>query len=226
MINIRKNVFETNSSSSHSLVYTINEVGSDLKINTPDIDYNVDLYNFYGDNPQKGILGICFGSYGWDGDPCSNFRTKLSYLLTQICHGYGFTYYADKNTEIKIKSQKDWDKVIDNYVMKDSNVLKVLDFIKEKCPNIKEFKFYWYNPEQTHRIEYDYEWYKREKCIENNFKIPNINSKFFKEYKYSKYLIGFGGIDHQSIGTINSSIDLEKYLFDDNLWVIITNDNR
>lgn len=236
MIKIRQNIFETNSSSSHSLVYKVNSCTGELAESK--LNHDIQLYDFYKDDPKNGILAIHFGDYGWVGDPCDDFRSKLSYLMTQTVHGFGMTYYGNQYdesgkkiegaNEIKILTQDQWDDVIDNYVLKDPNVIRILDFIKEKCPNIKGFKFYWYNTEHDWDLEEDY---KRYYDLDYNAKIDyKLTDKFFhdymSEYGGEKYLIGFGGVDHQSAGLVYGIDYLDKYLFDNNFKVIITNDNR
>lgn len=222
MIQIRHSIFETNSSSTHALVYRASS--RTAVVREPDKNYNVNLYGFYGDDEKNGILAVWFGTYNWDGDPCKHFRTKLAYLLTQAVSGWNFTY-NDRvtDTEIKIKTQKDWDNVIENYVMKQPEIVRILDFIKEKCPNIKGFKFYWYNPQDDWELEHLYRDYKEEHNIKNKLKVPKFGDKFFEEHY--DYAIGFGEVDHQSWGYLSGIEDLDTYLFDDNMWVIITNDN-
>ena len=233
MIQIRKGVFETNSSSSHSLVYRADSrTGKNKK---SDKNYNINLYDFYGDDPENGILAVSFGCYNWNGDPCTHFRTKLAYLLTQTVRGSGFEYWGNElgyDNAIKIKNQEDWDNVIENYVMKDPEILRILDFIKSKCPQIKGFKFYWYDTTDLWDLEHDYRYYKERHNIKNDLKIPPMSDSFFQNYSHDifekngcDYLIGFGGADHQSYGYLSGIKDLDTYLFDNNMWVIITNDN-
>lgn len=228
MIKIRKNVFETNSSSSHSLVYTVDSRTGET--DKPETTEDINLFDFYGDDPENGILGVQFGEFGWNGDPCSTFRTKLSYILTQIVGGYNFTIFRHGKKDIDIKNQKQWDKVINEIVLTNPEVIKVLECVKKHCPEIKGFKFYWYDISNRWSIKFDYERYKSIKHIENDIEIPEMTDPFWKDYEYgdgSKHMIGLGYIDHQSTGLVHGSMSfLEKYLFDNNLWVVITNDNR
>lgn len=227
MIKIRKNVFETNSSSSHSLVYEVNSRTGD--INKPDIDYDIHLYDFAGDDPKKGILAIHFGEYGWGSDPCDSFRSKLSYLMTQNIPGHGMEYYGNvyDKKEIRIETQEQWDEVIEKYVLTDPKIIKILDLIKEKCPHIKGFKFYWYDP-GSWDMEEDYKHYYNLRWDEKV--MYNLSDEFFHDFKHKfggdRYVIGFGYVDHQSSGLVYDINYIEKYLFDNNLKVIITNDNR
>lgn len=66
MVNIRRNVFETNSSSMHSLV-----------ISKKDKGYSYDL-----PVDSDGVLKIPFGEFGWGPDILQTPIKKLSYLIT------------------------------------------------------------------------------------------------------------------------------------------------
>lgn len=71
MKQIRSKVFETNSSSSHSLTVAPAEV--------------VDFSTFISkDQAKEGVLVVEYGEFGWEKDYHYDFRTKLSYLLTDI----------------------------------------------------------------------------------------------------------------------------------------------
>lgn len=71
MKQIRSKVFETNSSSSHSLTVAPAEV--------------VDFSTFISkEQAQGGVLVVEFGEFGWEKDYHYDFTTKLSYLLTDI----------------------------------------------------------------------------------------------------------------------------------------------
>lgn len=69
MINIRNSVFETNSSSSHSLVFSKKNRG-----------YSYDL-----PVDENGVLVIPYGEFGWGPDILKTPIEKLSYLITD--HG-------------------------------------------------------------------------------------------------------------------------------------------
>jgi len=238
MINVRKGVFETNSSSSHSLVIAADYDGN---AKAKELDYDVMLHSFYGDDEENGILAVGFGEYGWSGDPLTSFRDKLFYLLTQNVRGYGTRYYGadqdaeSENSDIKINSQADWDEVIDKYVSKDPYIIKVFDVIKAKCPDIKGFKFLWCNPKDVFDLADDYEDYLLNKDPEGyerpksrkETRLPAFDDPFFDKFENdNKYRICFGYVDHQSSGLLYRFEDIENFLFNDNLWVIITNDNR
>lgn len=66
MIQIRKNVFETNSSSTHSLVISKKDRG---------YDYNLPV-------DEDGILTISFGEFGWGPEILNTPLEKISYVIT------------------------------------------------------------------------------------------------------------------------------------------------
>ena len=65
MLKIRKNVFETNSSSTHSLVVSNKERSYDYELPV-----------------ENGVLTIPFGEFGWGPDILVDPIDKLSYLIT------------------------------------------------------------------------------------------------------------------------------------------------
>ena len=69
MIQIRKGVFETNSSSTHSITFS----GKELEENKMEIDYD-------------GYIHAKFGEFGWEVRSYYDQETKLSYLLTMAMH--------------------------------------------------------------------------------------------------------------------------------------------
>ena len=84
MKQIRKSVFETNSSSVHAIC----------------ISKNTDIYRYYV--PTELHFG--FGDFGWSFDKYDDIRTKASYLWTAIC-----SLYVDLESVELIKDKiKDW----------------------------------------------------------------------------------------------------------------------
>lgn len=75
---IRNCVFETNSSSMHSV----------------SVRDNRSINNYY--IPEK-VIKIKLGEYGWDGDPLCDFHDKLSYAMSMVLHTEypGFNIYDD-----------------------------------------------------------------------------------------------------------------------------------
>lgn len=160
---IRQNVFETNSSSMH----TVTIKG---KINI---------------NPNIYTTGDCIklelDEYGWSGDPCDDFRSKLAYALSMVLN----TEYPDYRYYYE-------DFIIDQEIMEGLDGYKlILDAINKYCP-----------------------------CA----KIIIKKRRGFYPYGY---------IDHQSYEYYHSlrdfledwNVDIERFLFDDNVVVYILNDN-
>lgn len=127
MIKIRNNVFETNSSSSHSLVYS--------KANPNRIEYKLETDN--------GILTIHFRDYGWSGpesltgfgtdDILASSNDKLDYVATTLCRHLNWGEEHDtthKEAEQMIAAGIVYEWIED-----------LLGKIKEKCPEVKEIKF-------------------------------------------------------------------------------------
>ena len=113
MLQIRKNVFETNSSSTHSLV-----------VSNKDRGYNYNL------PVEAGVLTIPFGEFGWGPDILSTPIEKLSYVLTDRID------LCDIPEEITGD-----DDAIQDYIMSSSLVEEVVDAIKYACPEVKEVRF-------------------------------------------------------------------------------------
>ena len=67
---LRNSVFETNSSSCHSLALTKGDNGKLSKLYT---DYQLD---------ENGDLHFNVGEYGWGVDVLSDFQSKLDYVMT------------------------------------------------------------------------------------------------------------------------------------------------
>ncbi len=112
MIKIRKSVFETNSSSSHSLVVSKRDRGYDY-------DLPVD---------ENGILTIPFGEFGWGPAVLNTPIEKLSYLITDR----GPYRYDDDNYS--------WDTLMER-VKEDANINEIIKVVKAACPKVKEIEF-------------------------------------------------------------------------------------
>lgn len=110
MINIRERLFETNSSSCHSIILSSKDRGYDY-------DLPVD---------ENGTFHVGFGEYGWGPEILRTPTKKISYYITdQINHPW---------------NDEDKQKVLEDFYKKDS-IIKLIDLIKSKCPQVKDVKF-------------------------------------------------------------------------------------
>lgn len=124
MIKIRNSVFETNSSSTHSLVYS----KKDRKTKNPlELDANHRCY----DDVEKGLLCVRFGEFGWGPAILVDPRDKLNYLMTQIADEVIGSYDAEEIPWPEIQKR----------LLADSKVQKVLQVIQKHLPEVKGFKF-------------------------------------------------------------------------------------
>lgn len=85
---VRNNVFETNSSSAHSLAFGTSKIirGNDYSTGEDETDFSNPLYRLI-DVPTcyHGIeLDLCLGEYCWGYDELCTPQEKLSYLLTSL----------------------------------------------------------------------------------------------------------------------------------------------
>ena len=78
---IRDNVWETNSSSVHTVSIRGNEWENH--------------YQYLAG--EDGNIHVKLGEYGWSGEPCDDFRSKLAYALSMLLHSEypGFSYYDE-----------------------------------------------------------------------------------------------------------------------------------
>lgn len=113
MIKIRHSVFETNSSSSHSLVFSSIDRG-----------YSYDL-----PVDKKGVLTIPFGEFGWGPDILRTPLQKLSYLVTD-----------NSQWRIDDDSRKSWDDILEELKSNDK-INEIINLVKSKCPQVKEVTF-------------------------------------------------------------------------------------
>lgn len=114
MLKLRKGTFETNSSSSHSLVYSKKNRG-----------YTYDL-----PVDDDGVLTIPFGEFGWGPQVLKDPIDKLSYVLTDRC---GYKYYD-------ISQNKSWEEIVEE-LKEDEDVQNIIDIIKTYCDNVKDVTF-------------------------------------------------------------------------------------
>lgn len=113
---IRFGTFETNSSSTHSLV-----------ISNKDRGYT---YDFPVD--ENGVLTVPFGEFGWGPDILKTPLEKLSYYVTDHRSKDDESVYGDH--------YKTWDDLLEG-ISKNEAINKVIELIKSKCPKVKEVVF-------------------------------------------------------------------------------------
>lgn len=113
MLQIRKNVFETNSSSTHSLV-----------ISNKERSYNYNL------PVESGVLTIPFGEFGWGPELLVEPIEKLSYLVTDRIDLYDIPE--------EIKNDED---AIQALIMESEPIREIIEAIKYCCPEIDEVRF-------------------------------------------------------------------------------------
>lgn len=121
-IKIRSGVFETNSSSSHSLVFS----KKDRKTKYPlELDANHECY----DDVETGLLCVRFGEFGWGPALLVDPRDKLNYLMTQVA-----------NEVIPSDEDLSW-KEIQQKLLASKKVQNILAIVQKHVPGVKGFKF-------------------------------------------------------------------------------------
>lgn len=117
MKQIRKSIFETNSSSSHSLVMSKKDRG-----------YNYDL-----PVDERGKLTIRFGEFGWGPEVLYTPYEKLRYWMTE----YASEFWYDWNKKYEGKSFEDKLQIFEGQkIIKDA-----IQTIKKLCKNVKTIEF-------------------------------------------------------------------------------------
>jgi hypothetical protein len=238
MIQIRQSVFETNSSSTHSLVYKSKNPSEIDKHKIPDYYLNDDW-----------TWNINFGQYHWTNEvPLKRWHEKLNYLMTIIafkllCNfkdpnyvlaedesdyhaNYLWNSYEDEN------AQQRWDeacKILDKSV----EVQELKALVAKHCEcKFEGFNYCWWDANKISR-------YAVEDVFENE--LNTINHPFWHDSEYEdKYgyhqpegceaFSKFGSIDHQSMEDslydLIKEIGFETYLFSSDIMIIIDHDNH
>ena len=128
MIKIRNNVFETNSSSSHCLVYS--------KANPDRVDYNsLEI--------KDGLLTINLRTFGWGGpeelgDLLADANSKLDYISTYFLHHLNWELANDDESYISYERASKLNLV--ETVLDVDNFERLIDEIKRVRPDFKEFE--------------------------------------------------------------------------------------
>ena len=113
MIKIRKGTFETNSSSTHSIV-----------ISDKDRGYSYDL-----PVDENGILTLTFDEFGWGPDVLNTPYEKLTYLLTQMANDI-LNEEEFHHFELGLTT-----------LTESKEIESLLDMLKDSCENIKDFEW-------------------------------------------------------------------------------------
>ena len=121
MIKVRNNLFETNSSSTHSLV-----------VSDYDREYN---YNLPVD--EYGTLEIPFGEFGWEWCIYREPIDKLSYLITDRIE----SDYEERDAIERLEDEYLINEALnrDTFVEQPA-IQEIFKAVKEACPNVKEIK--------------------------------------------------------------------------------------
>ena len=121
MFKIRNSVFETNSSSSHSLVFSKKdrETKYPLKLEAPYDDIN------------EGLLCIRFGEFGWGFAILQDPRDKLNYLMTQI---------ANDEISWDERHELSWSEIQEK-LNQSASVKHIINVVKVHIPDIVGFKY-------------------------------------------------------------------------------------
>ena len=222
---IRTGMFETNSSSMHSLlimkkhqVMTQKEIREEYYL---DEDWNKDRSNILQ-------LDRDCEEYGRGFDVLTSFRDKLSYALASMC---GSCY--------SLKS----------YIRGGDTFYEVFEPLLKKLVGVDEVKLYWgsenfhvYSDSVTDDLEQDYTTYE-EVPYEDLIHNENWNKEGHEDEDYYEEIcrsgrkqeeiwlevLKFGSVDHQSVGLFQRflekyNITLEEYLIRKDIIVIIDGD--
>ena len=238
MLKIRQSVFETNSSSTHSLVYRSKKPSEIDSRKIPDYYLNED-----------GTWDINFGQYHWTREtPIKNWHEKLNYLMTLIAYevlsGHKDPNYVVEDEDHDYLAEYHWNDYEDeNAQQRWNDACKILDesylvkelkaLIKKYCEgDFKGFNYCWWDDNEVSSYDVD-------NIFENQ---PNtINHPFWHDYDYEdengwkqpdgvQAFSKFGSIDHQSMEDslydLIKAIGFETYLFSRDIMVIIDHDNH
>ena len=226
MIKIRNNVFETNSSSSHSLVYK----HPNAKNWQNKCYYKKGESEFwYGwDDENKGYLTINFEGYGWQRkEVIKSFEEKLNYLMTYFAREYLSNKFDE---EFIVEEGNEWYKsyLYNNYDDEKANerwnkacklleeyeeVKKVMAILKDYDPNFKGFKYKWWSELDDNDVKND----SKSSCFEELKPETNLLEDISHPYWHTWSITfkgrlgkevsteagedkfqGFGYIDHES----------------------------
>lgn len=230
--NIRYGVFETNSSSSHSISVSEenNSMWYDLPTTAPDdlrgwaasearvfgvedeeIWEFLDKYLGVNEDEADNVLLLSGGGYGWGYDTLTSPKDKLNYLLTYI------TNTSDKDTFMEDERFK----LLREIVMDFSGIRIAVNFMK----NNEDFMHYeipedFYEAALRYFMDYD--------NLDGFYYSPEgeYSDKMTERILWNQDIY----IDHQSLYLARDLFlnkeDLKNFIFNDKYSVIIDNDNH
>lgn len=111
MINKRTKIFETNSSSMHSIAVSSSDRG----------------YNYNLPITDDGVLYVEFGEFGWGPEILKNPLDKLSYYITDQFGGY----HDEENS---------FESVVSN-ILEDQRMKNLIKILEAKVPGFKRLEF-------------------------------------------------------------------------------------
>lgn len=233
---IRKNCFETNSSSMHSIVITKND-GPLETIDAEDDLYLDTKYHYFIEYTEDDLS---FGRYPFR--LLTTWDEKLAYYLASYCsvfvaNGYDFEDKYAKAMETK----KMLESIIKNHIVNLPNNLTLADITFEiKLPAIELIQYK--NPNTGELISPKYltfctvdEKGNSQYTKQPKFKDKNGKYEFAEEAHdndstkpWTKEYYNFGDVDHESYGTLQNflgdNITAEDFIFSSKYIVVIDGD--
>ena len=199
MKQMRRSVFETNSSSTHSI--SIHGLG-DIEMIKPN---------------ENGQIIIGLNGFGWEGGPQHDFETKASYLVTAMWESAIKEESLNKALSEGIISKSFYDAFLNGQYSGGGVYHNDYDFDYAEF-----FKNGYYAESNTKMLnEYIASINPKYEKLVNAIKEQTGASEVLIQPKYS------GFIDHQSRGTDSEAYDdLRNYLFNQQSFVDIDNDNH
>ena len=224
MIQIRSSIFETNSSSTHCLVY---------KSKGPSKIDEEKIFDYDLNNDKK--WDVNFGNYGWTRDvPIKGINEKLNYLMTLISYKVLRIAYLSDNYFAKLNGktgQERWDDACK--ILDDSDDVKTLKelFIKHSNGEFRGFNYCWWDDDEIDSCDIGDIFRNKENTIDHPFwHLYNYTDDYgYVSSKGVEAFSGFGYVDHQSeelLYDLIKGIGFETYLFSSDIMIVIDNDNH
>lgn len=199
---IRRNCFETNSSSMHSIVVT----KEDREYTEDELANELDIYSRSNLDFDRSPFQILF-----------DFQDKVEYVIASYC-----TYKPEKYCRAFVKK-------LESIIREELPDFKSIDLPHESKPVYLDINEQELDPEEVHwdRCEKNKETGKKEQIYyyldKNGNKYDAARAGYWKDYDY------FGYVDHQSLGLLEGflkteDITLKEFLFNKKYVVIIDGD--